>query len=272
MTGGTALIAGRGTLPATLVNAATDRPLVAAMQEFHPEGLIPDLTFRLERLMPFLAALQDAGIARVVFAGAVTRPGGIEAGLVDPATAVILPALLKAMQAGDDATLRAVIALFEANGLAVASPAELAPGLMPDADLLSGAVTAQDEADATRAAAIVDALGQVDVGQGAVVQQGLCLAVEALPGTDAMLGTVTAMNVTLRPDPARGRGLLYKAPKPGQDRRIDLPTIGPATAVAVARAGLGGIAFQAGGTILLNRATTIAACESAGLFLWSRAP
>ncbi len=272
MTGRTALIAGRGTLPATLFSAAATPPFVAAIEGFPPDGLTPDLTFRLERLMPFLAALHDAGVDRVVFAGAVTRPASIEAGLVDPATATVLPALLTAMRAGDDDALRAVIALFEGNDLAVAGPGDLAPDLMPAAGLLTGTLSARDEADAARAALIVDALGRVDVGQGAVVQQGLCLAVEALPGTDAMLADVARIAPALRPGSAMGRGLLYKAPKPGQDRRIDLPTIGPATVAAVAGAGLGGIAFQAGGTILLDRAATIAACDAAGLFLWSRAP
>ena len=267
-----ALIAGRGTLPAALVAAATTRPFVAAMQGFQPDGLTPDLTFRLERLMPFLAALHDAGVVQVVFAGAVTRPQRFEPGLIDPATAMVLPTLLQAMKAGDDATLRAVIALFEDAGLTVASPATLAPDLLPGPGLLTGRLTPQDEADASRAAAIVAALGAVDVGQGAVVQQGLCLGVEALPGTDAMLAQVAAMDAALRPDPAQGRGLVYKAPKPGQDRRIDLPTIGPATVAAAARARLGGIAFEAGGTILLDRAATIAACAGAGLLLWSRAP
>jgi DUF1009 family protein len=87
-----------------------------------------------------------------------------------------------------------------------------------------------------------------------------------------MLAGVAQIDPALRPDPALGRGLLYKAAKPGQDRRIDLPAIGPDTVAAVARAGLGGIAFEAGGTILLDRAATIAACEAAGLFLWARDP
>jgi UDP-2,3-diacylglucosamine hydrolase len=266
-----ALIAGRGALPATLVAAAPERPFVAAMDGFLPDNLTPDLTFRLERLMPCLMALHQAGVTRVIFAGAVTRPQGFDPALIDPATATILPALMQAMQGGDDATLRAVIAVFEDNGLAVIGPGDLAPGLLPGPGLLVGTITPRDEADATRAAAIVRALGLVDVGQGAVVQQGLCLAVEALPGTDAMLAGVAALGA-LRPGPERGRGLLWKAPKPAQDRRIDLPAIGPATVAAARDAGLGGIAFEAHGTILLDRAATIAACDRAGLFLWSRAP
>ncbi len=115
------------------------------------------------------------------------------------------------------------------------------------------------------------ALGAVDVGQGAVVAQGLCLGVEALPGTDALLAGIAALKPGLRPDPARGRGVFYKAAKPGQDRRIDLPTIGPDTLRAVAAAGLGGVAFQAGSVICLDLEEMQRLAGELGLFLWARA-
>lgn len=264
----TAIIAGRGALPAALA-AALDAPLVTALDGFPPQGIAPDLTFRVERLMPFLRQMQEAGVTRVVFAGGITRPR-LDPALFDPATAQALPRLLGAMQGGDDATLRAVIALFEEEGFTVLGVADVAPNLIPGAGVLAGQITPADERDATRAAAIVAAIGAVDVGQGAVVQQGLCLAVETLGGTDAMLEQVAGLPATLRPPGARG--LLYKAPKPGQDRRIDLPALGPLTVAAAAQAGLGGIAWQAGGVILLDRAATIAAATAHGLFLWAREP
>ena len=64
--------------------------------------------------------------------------------------------------------------------------------------------------------------------------------------------------------------MLFKGPKPGQDRRIDLPAIGPATVAGAAAAGLAGIAVEAGGVMILDRAETIAAADAAGLFLWVR--
>ena len=263
-----AIIAGAGRLPAALA-AELDAPLICALEGYAPEGLVPDHSFRVERLVPFFHALEDAGVTTVTFAGAVQRPR-LDPALFDPATAQLVPRLLGAMQAGDDATLRAVIALFEEAGFAVVGTAQIAPALVPGAGVLTGTPSAQDEKDAARAAAIVRALGAVDVGQGCVVAQGQCLAVEALPGTDAMLAGVAALPQMLRPDPGRGRGVFYKAPKPGQDMRIDLPTIGPATVHAVARAGLGGIVWQAGGVICLERAEMTAAADTAGLFLWAR--
>lgn len=264
----TAVIAGRGSLPAALLAALAEPPLVASLEGMLPQGLTPDLTFRVERLVPFLDALEDRGITRVIFAGAVERPL-LDPALLDPRTAALLPRLMAAMAQGDDATLRVVIGLFEAAGFAVAGVGDAAPALLPGAGVLAGTVLPVDEADAARAATIVAALGTVDVGQGAVVQQGRCLAVEALPGTDAMLGIVAGLG-PLRPDPARGRGLVYKAPKPEQDRRIDLPTLGVGTVHLAAAAGLGGIVWEAGGVICLDRDAMVAEAARLGLFLWSR--
>jgi DUF1009 family protein len=65
---------------------------------------------------------------------------------------------------------------------------------------------------------------------------------------------------------------LVKLVKPGQERRADLPTIGPATIAAAVAAGLQGVAFEAGGTILAEREATIAAADAAGLFLFGLSP
>ncbi len=265
----TAIIAGQGRLPAALAAGMAEPPLVAALDGFAPEGLTVDLRFRVERLVPFLRALERDGIGQVIFAGAVTRPR-LDPALLDEATAALLPRLMAAMQQGDDATLRVVIELFEEFGFKVAGVEDVAPALLPGAGVLAGTVSPRDEADAARAAAIVAALGAVDVGQGAVVAQGLCLGVEALPGTDALLAQVAAIG-GLRPDPARGKGVFYKAAKPGQDRRIDLPTLGPDTVKAVAAAGLAGLAFQARSVICLDLAGMQRLAGELGLFLWARA-
>ena len=266
----TAIIAGRGGLPAALAQAM-DKPLIVAVQGVTPSGLTPDLTFRVERLIPFLRTLQDQDVRQVVFAGAVQRPR-LDPSAFDPETATFVPRLLAAMQGGDDATLREVIAIFEEQGLTVIGVGEVVPGLLPGPGQLCGILSNSDHTDAIRAAMIVAALGAVDVGQGTVVQQGLCLGVETLAGTDALLASVAALPQMLRPDPAHGRGLYYKAAKPGQDMRIDLPTLGPDTIAAAARAGLGGVAWQAGAVICLDLPAMTSAALTAGLFLWSRAP
>jgi DUF1009 family protein len=117
------------------------------------------------------------------------------------------------------------------------------------------------QADIARGLEVARARGAVDVGQGCVVQQGIVLAAEAIEGTDAMLARAAGL---ARPGPG---GVLVKIVKPGQDRRADLPTIGPGTVRGAAAAGLRGIAFEAGGTLLTDRAACIADADAAGLFL-----
>lgn len=260
-----ALIAGRGGLPGALLATLPEPPFVCALDGFAPDGVAVDQVFRVERLALFLRLLEDRGITRVAFAGAVQRPR-LDPSLFDPQTAQMVPRLLAAMQAGDDATLRAVIGIFEEADFTIVGVEDIASQLLPGAGVLAGTLPGTAESDATRAAAIVAALGAVDVGQGCVVSHGLCLAVEALPGTDAMLAGVAALPETLRP---KG-GLFYKAAKPGQDRRIDLPTIGPETLSLVAKAGLAGICFQAGSVICLDLPAMLAEAQARGLFLWAR--
>lgn len=266
-----ALIAGRGALPGIVASALPEPPYVASMDGFLPDTLTPDTVFRLERLVPFLDHLADQGVGQVVFAGAVRRPR-LDPSLFDPATAQLVPRMLAAMQGGDDAALREVVAIFEEAGLVVIGADTAVPELSVAEGVLCGAVSEADRRDAFRAAEVVAAVGAVDVGQGAVVAGGLCLGVEALPGTDALLAFVAQTRTVAPPDAPGPRGVLYKAPKPGQDRRVDLPAVGPGTVHGAAAAGLSGIVWEAGGALLIDRAATVAAAEAAGLFLWSRRP
>lgn len=273
----TALIAGRGALPAHLARALarSGAPfLVAQVEGFemdNPDGL-PVETFALERLALLFDLLHDRGVARVLLAGAVTRPR-LDPERIDPRTAMLLPRILPMLGQGDDAALRAVVALIEDEGFAVVGAEAVAPDLLPAPGVPTRAQpSAADKTDAARAAGIVAALGAADLGQGAVVAQGLCLAVETLPGTDAMLAFVAEVAGACRPDPKGAKGVFYKAPKPAQDRRVDLPTIGPATVEAAARAGLAGIAVEAGGVLVLDPAETVARADALGLFLWIRPP
>lgn len=257
-----AIIAGRGDLPAAVAGALAVAPLVCAPDGFAPDGLAVDRVFRFERLVPFLRQLSDEGVDRVVFAGAMSRPR-FDPALFDPATAQLVPHLLKAVAQGDDAMLRVAISLFEDAGLAVVGLAEIAPQLLVGPGLL-GAVAPkpQDAEDAARGKAILDAMAPVDVGQGCVVAQGLCLGIEVIFGTDALLADVAARR-------AGAGGVFVKRAKTGQDLRVDLPTIGPATVQAVLAAGLTGICVQAGRVVVLHRAQVVAMADAAGLAIWA---
>jgi len=268
-----AIIAGRGRLPAFLA-ASAPQALICTMPGIEPEvgGRSADIAFRVERLIPFLDDLRSRGVSEVCFAGSADRPT-LDVSAFDPATAAFSPRLKQAMLAGDDEALRLVLSLFEQHGLTIRGAHEIVPDLVPKAGVL-GRVRpdAQACSDAERAVRTVAALGRADIGQGCVVQQGQVLSVETMPGTDWMLARLADAPFSSRPAPSGGKGLLYKAPKPQQDFRVDLPVIGPDTVAATRAAGLGGIAFEAGGVMVLDLPETIRSCDSAELFLWARAP
>ncbi|SMX34960.1 LpxI family protein [Actibacterium lipolyticum] len=273
----TAIIAGTGVLPGILADRLdeTNTPyVIAELEGFameNPKGR-PVERFIVERLALLFDRFDDLGVEQVIFAGAVSRPA-IDPERIDPKTATLLPVLLPAFQQGDDALLRAVIALFEDAGFSVVGVDSVAPELVPGEGVLTTAQPSQDDkADADRAAKVVAGIGALDVGQGAVVAQGLCLAIETLPGTAAMLRWVAEVAKTCRANPNGAKGVFFKAPKPGQERRIDLPAIGPDTVVQADAADLAGIVIEAGGVMLLDPEATIAEANSRGLFIWARTP
>jgi hypothetical protein len=179
-----------------------------------------------------------------------------------------LPGAVAAARQGDDALLRFVVGEFEREGFTVVGAHEAVGDLTLAAGAL-GRVAAGEEhrRDIERALEVARAIGRLDVGQGAVVCDGLVLAVEAQEGTDAMLERTAALPPQIRGSSESRRGVLAKATKPIQEERIDLPTIGVVTIEGAARAGLAGVVGEAGRLLVVDRAAVTAAADRLGLFV-----
>lgn len=248
-----ALIAGSGALPALIAKAHPTAQIHALADSDTP---LEAQRFRVETLGTLLHSLKTTGVTQVCFAGAVTRPR-IDPAQIDAATRPLVPQLMAAVQTrGDDATLRAVLDLFDQQGFAIRAAHELVPDLLPPQGVLAGALTPEIERDAARAADVLRLIAPADIGQSCIVANGQVQAVEAAPGTDHMLAH------------APGGGVVYKAPKAGQDRRIDLPTIGPDTIAAAAQQSA--LVIEAGGVMMLDRPACVRAANAHGLTLWVR--
>lgn len=266
MTGKLAILACDGALPVQLAAAYPDA-LVITLRGI-PHQVPRDVSeFPIEKLGSVFDALREASVDRLVFAGSLARPA-MDPGAFDPLMMSVAPRLLAAMQQGDDALLRQVIAIFEEQGVSVVGAHELLPDLTAAPDLMIGpAPGPQDMSDIDRGWEILAALSPLDVGQGCAVAGGQCLGVETVQGTDAVLRYVAQTPDALR----RGhKGVYVKAAKTDQDLRIDMPAIGPGTIAAVAEAGLAGLCIEAGRVMILERDKTLAAVKDAGLFLMSR--
>ncbi len=261
------IIAGGGTMPGRVAAAAraAGRPVFIIGLESYAEPSVlapyPHAVVRIGAANRMLELLRANDCKDLVLVGPVRRPSLL--GLrPDADGAKLLARIGRAAFAGDDGLLKAVVRVLGEEGFSVLGAHEIITEVLGPRGLLTAtAPDAQALSDIARAVVVTRALGAVDVGQGCVVQQGLVLCVEAIEGTDAMLQRAGQLR-----RPGIG-GVLVKLVKPGQDRRADLPTIGQATIEAAAAAGLRGVAFEAGGTILAERDASVAAADRAGLFL-----
>jgi lipid-A-disaccharide synthase len=261
------ILAGGGQLPRLIVRACQDSDREFFVITFQGQGSqdafddVPHAQVRLGAAGQAIAHLRDAGVKDLVLAGAIKRPS--VAMLRPDAWATRFFAKSGARALGDDGLLTALIRTLEdSEGFRIVGVDDLLSGLLAGEGVY-GAVQPGPEDAATIAAGIgaAQAIGRCDIGQAAVAQAGRVLATEDSGGTDALLKRAE----DLRMDGPGG--VLVKVKKPGQERRADLPAIGPETVRAAARAGLRGIAVEAGGALVLDLDGVIRAADAEGLFV-----
>lgn len=261
-----AVLAGRGPLPAAVIRAARDSGrevfVLAFEGETDPavvEG-VPHRWVSLGAVGRTLRTLHDVGAEEVCLIGPVRRPS-LTALKLDLRGMQLL-ARLGVKGAGDDRLFKVIVDELESEGFRVVGADEVVDALVaPEGVIGRRAPDERAWRDVELGVEIASRLGELDIGQAVVVQQGLVLGVEAVEGTDRLL----ARCGELRRDGAGG--VLVKLKKPDQERRADLPTIGPATVNAAAAAGLSGIAVQAGHCLIVDRPATVGAADDGGLFL-----
>ncbi len=303
-----ALIAGEGSLPRVITERLErdNVPFRFCELEGHPSearGDRPIMRFRVEQLGSFIADLKRFEVQEVCFAGAVARPK-LDPSAVDAATMPLVPRMLSALQSGDDGALRLVMGFFEEAGIKVRAAHDIVPDLYPKGGVWTKrAPDEQAKSDVGRGIEIIGAMAQVDVGQACIVASGQAIAIEAIGGTDWMMrslldhgerpmgqlpkgdsvledpigfaaewltGTMATAGVVpgRRDGDLPPGGVLVKAAKPGQDTRIDMPTVGPLTVLRAAEVGLTGIAIEAERVMVLDVERCVEIADRNNLFFW----
>ncbi|HBU98715.1 LpxI family protein [Thalassospira lucentensis] len=260
------IIAGGGALPARLAAAAkaAGRAVFVVMLDGHANDptleSYPQITLRLGAAAKILEAMRAEDCVDIVLAGKVARPSFSAMRPDWRATKLLMKVGLKAL--GDDGLLRLVGQELEREGFRLIGAHEILTDLAVEEGVL-GTVQPDEQAmsDAKHGLSVARILGQADVGQGCVVQQGLVLALEAIEGTDEML-----RRSALYKREGVG-GVLVKSAKPQQDKRLDLPAIGLKTIEESHKAGLRGIALLAGGTMIIDREAVLARADALGMFI-----
>ncbi len=273
MSGPIALICGAGQFPLAAARAARKggrEVFLLALKGIAREGVaeFPHVWLGVGQLGAAFREIAARGIEEVCFIGGLGRP---EFADLRPDWGAIkrLPDILRLLRGGDDHALKGVVKLFEAEGLRVVGVETLAPELLAAPGPMNRLPFPSDmEVDLAFGHDCLAALSAFDCGQALVLSHRRIVALEAAEGTDAMLQRVAELREKGRWRAKGPAGLLIKAPKMGQDLRVDLPAIGPETVAFASKAGLKGIAVEAGKVLILDRQAVAARAEQAGLFFY----
>lgn len=266
------VIAGAGSLPRLLAEAAGDSFVVRLAG-------VADAAYAAQSSAEcgmaeagkILRVLKDSNCDAVTLAGVVRRPDFSKL-KPDWRGAALLPRVIAAAAKGDGAMLSVLVETLEAEGFLVVGADEVLASLVaPEGPIGSLAPNDEDWPDIRKAAAIVAALGPFDIGQAAVVASGFTLAIEAAEGTDGVLARCAALPAAMRGGERRN-GVLLKRPKPGQELRVDLPTVGADTVRGAHAAGLAGIAVEARMTLVIDRESVAHEADRLGLFVFGFTP
>ncbi len=152
--------------------------------------------------------------------------------------------LFKLATKGDDVILRTLTREFESEGMEVVGPHVYAPQLLtPEGILTKRKPSEVEKKDLAFGWKIARELGRLDIGQCVVVREGVVAAVEAIEGTDAAVRRGCELG---------GKGCcIVKVFKPGQEGRVDMPSIGFKTVQGMKELGATCLGVEAGKSFFL---------------------
>src|ERR1700722_68761 len=227
-----AIICGGGSFPGAVAEAimrSGRQPVMFGLRGWADAGVIeryPHHWIAIGQLGRFFRLARAEHCKEVLFIGTLLRPA-LKQVRLDWQTIRLLPRIAGYFRGGDNRLLSGAASIAESGGLRVIGVREVAPEIFVPEGVLGRCQPAErDRSDIARAMKMIAALGPFDVG--------------AAEGTDNMLTRIAELRRQGRVTTPAGVGVLVKAPKPGQDRRFDLPSIGARTIEGGARAGLAG--------------------------------
>jgi len=266
------IVAGNGALPLYIAKRTyeTGRPVFIVGIEGTTSKDIeqyPHCWLKWGQIDKLFDKLKKAHVKELVIIGGVKRPAvkniHFDFGLIRN-----LPFVLSLFMGGDDSILSSIVQFIEEKGLQVVGAHQIAPELTADTGILTKkSPSKKDDLDIKKGITTVLNLGTMDIGQGAVVARNYVLCVEAAEGTDQMLKRAAGLRQWGSKWLGRRIGVLVKLPKPNQELRIDMPTIGPKTVELVASAGLAGICIAADKVLISDKQETISRANKLGLFI-----
>jgi DUF1009 family protein len=260
------IIAGSGMMPVEIIKHCNNHHIPVFVVGLEPFATAEQLreaphTFaKIGEAGKIMKALKKNNVRNIVLAGGIKRPSFKE--LIPDWEGMKMMAKLAMKKMSDDNLFRAVMDEIENRGFKVVGIEEVVPEMLFQEGVYGKAKPSKEDTDdIERGWTVAKAIGAVDVGQAVVVQEGLVLAMEAIEGTDMMLARAASLRKEGK------KPIMVKVLKPGQDRRVDLPAIGLQTMELFVKYGIGGIAVEAGGILLIEKEAVIKKADENGIFI-----
>lgn len=265
------LIAGNGTFPLLFVREARARGVDVAAVAHRGETLaeidseLDGVTWvRVGQVGRMIRAFKRAGVRRAVMCGGIDKARNLRSLRPDWRG---MRLLARVASKGDDAILRGLAEEMARSGIEIVPSTTFLERIVVSLGRIAGPpIDARIREDIVLGCSVLRAIGELDVGQGVVVESGMVLAIEAIEGTDAAVRRAA--------DLGKGGAVVVKAAKSGQDMRFDVPAIGPRTIETMAACGARALAVEAGSTIILqddevraladNHGISVVGCDSHG--------
>lgn len=262
-----AIIAGSGYLPRHVYDACRLKDIKCELVTLENETSlelfknIKHSKYKIHKISQILKHCKETGASHITLAGKVKR-ANISRLLLDFKGAKLFAMIVK-NGINDNAILKTILTFIEGEGFKIIAPEKIATNIILHKGALSKAKPNKSaKEDIKHGLKVLKGIASYDVGQALIVQNGLVLGVEAAEGTDGLIKRCGEIK-------QEGEGpVLIKIVKPEQDKRVDLPCIGPDTIITSHKYGIRGIAAEAGNTLILDQVNTIKLADKYKIFVF----
>ena len=257
------VVAGSGLFPVKLIEKAKSKGqkvfLCAHVGEVDSSltKLCDDFIWvKVGQLGKIISFAKKSNAKQLIFTGAISRARLFVSAFPDWRAIKVIK---KAGSLKDDKVLRAITEEVESEGIHVYSSAEVLTDFLTSPGCYTNrSLSKEEKADAIVGWDAAKTLGSIDVGQTAVVVNGLVVALECVEGTDACIKRAGDLC-------SKKPSVIVKVPKPQQDKRLDLPSIGLGTIQTMIESGATALVLESGGAMILNPDEVVRAANKAGI-------
>lgn len=256
------VIAGNGDLPEQVVNVYKKQGgscFIVWLIDGHIEGANQQ-NFKFGEVGKIINYFKENKVENVTLIGGVERPD-LSSLKIDLVGSLLIAKIMQNKLKGDDNILKIIANFIETKGFKVISANDIL-GLENDSLKSMVQASAQDIEDIKLGQKLLSILGEFDVGQSIIIDNGYVLGIEAAEGTDQLIRRCSDLKKSAR------SGILVKMPKPNQDQRMDQPVIGPETIKNIAMHNYLGLAIDPAGVLIVNKQETLRLIDEYKLFLY----